>query len=94
MYQTTWTRIKAQTEEEVSLAMRAIIWLAHANRSLTITELQHALAVAETFDEEDIAQEELIISVSCGLIVVDERSRTVRLVRKSISFRADKDCQN
>jgi hypothetical protein len=85
LYESTWRRINAQTEDEVSLATKAIIWLTYAERSLSIRELQHALAVSNemgNFDEDDIAVEELIISVSCGLIVFDGQSRVVRLVRE------------
>ena len=87
LYRCTWRRIEAQTEDEVSLATTAIIWLTYAYQSLTVTELQHALAVSdnvEGFDEDDIVAEELIISVCCGLIVVDGESRIVRLVREYI----------
>jgi len=69
-YSSTWERIKAQSESAVALATRAIIWLTYANRPLKITELQHALAVqldAETFDDDDVAPEETIVSVCCGL---------------------------
>jgi len=85
LYGQTWERIEAQTEDEVSLAMKAVIWLTCAYRSLRVTELQHALAVSdevEGFDEDDIVAEELIVSVCCGLIVVDGESRIVRLVRE------------
>ena len=87
LYRHTWRRIEAQTEDEVSLATKAIIWLTYAYQSLTVTELQHALAVSddvEGFDEDDVVAEELIISVCCGLIVVDGESRIVRLVREYI----------
>jgi len=65
--------------------MRAITLLTYAYRSLTITELQHALVVQndeETFDDGDVVIEEVIISVCCGLIVVDQNSKIVRLVRE------------
>ena len=87
LYESTWGRIKAQSEEEVLLATSALVWLTYAYQSLTIEELQHALAVSddlERFDEDDVAAEELIVSVCCGLIVVDAQSRIVRLVREYI----------
>jgi hypothetical protein len=52
---------------------------------LKISELQHALAVqrgAETIDDDDVAAEETILSVCCGLIVVDTESQIVRFVRE------------
>jgi len=84
IYWSTLKRIEIQTKEDINLAMRAITLLTSAYRSLEITELQHALAVSndETFDGDDVVPEEVIISVCCGLIVVDEKSKVVRLVRK------------
>jgi hypothetical protein len=96
LYESTWGRIKAQTEEEVLLATSALVWLTYAYQSLTIEELQHALAVSddlERFDEDDIAMEELIVSVCCGLVVVDARSRIIRLVRE-YSYVYYEDCCN
>ncbi len=70
--------------EDISLAKRAITLLTYAYRSLRITELQHALAVSndEEFGDDDVVAEEVIVSVCCGLIVVDEESEFVRLVRE------------
>ena len=78
-------RIETQTNsEDVYLAMRAITLLTYAYRSLKITELLHALSVSkdEIFDGDDVVPEQVIISVCCGLIVVDEKSKEVRLVRE------------
>jgi hypothetical protein len=86
-YSSTWIRIKDQFERGFSLATRAIIWLVYACRPLKISELQHALAVqrdAESFDDDDVAAEETILSVCRGLIVVDRESQIVRFVRKYI----------
>ena len=85
IYSASWERIKAQPKPQALLAESAIIWLIHAYRSLTITELQHALAVpsdGEAFDVDDIADEDTIVSVSCGLITIERESRVVRLVRE------------
>jgi len=87
MYERTWKRIKDQTDDEVSLAERVIIWLTYAHWPLRVTELQHAVAVSDHgdgFDEGDVTSEELIVSVCCGLIMVDQQSRIVRLVRECI----------
>jgi len=86
IYRSTLKRIKTQTEEELSLAARAITLLTHAYRSLEITELQHALGVpyndTEIFNDGDVVKEAVIVSVCCGPIVVDKESKTVRLVRE------------
>jgi hypothetical protein len=54
--------------------------------------LQHALAVsddAETFDGDGVVVEQVIVSVCCGLIVVDKESKIVRLVRESTDLSVD-----
>ena len=78
----------AQSQKSVSLAKRAITWLTYMLRPLKMIELRHALAVqpnTATFDDGDVSTEETIISVCCGLIVVEGESQTVRLVREYIS---------
>jgi hypothetical protein len=87
VYLASWERIKGQAKEQALLAEAAIIWLTHAYRPLKITELQHALAIqcdGEDFDNDDVADEETIISVCCGLITIEKESRIVRLVRESL----------
>lgn len=54
-----------------------------AKRQLTISELQHALAVeqgAPELDKENIPQVEDMVSVCAGLVMVDEKSNFIRLV--------------
>ena len=88
MYSSTWERIVAQPQKSVSLAKRAITWLTYALRPLRIIELRHALAIqpnTATFDDDDVSAEETVVSVCCGLIVIEGESQTVRLVRKHIS---------
>jgi hypothetical protein len=91
LYECTFRRIETQAENKASLARKAIIWLIYAYRSLTITELQHALALSdetEKFDEDEVSPEKFIVSACCGLIVADKQSRTVRLVREYMTCRA------
>jgi hypothetical protein len=85
IYSSSWQRIKAQSKERVLLAERAILWLTYAYRPLKIAELQHALAVqCETFDDDDVAGEDMIVSVCCGLVIVDRESQIARLVREHV----------
>ena len=87
-YKCSFERVETQNEEMASLARKAILWLTYANRSLKMEELQDALAVSdgtEGFDDDDISPAKLIISVCHGLIMVDEESETVRLVREYIT---------
>ncbi|KAI5797332.1 ankyrin repeat-containing domain protein [Peziza echinospora] len=80
-------RIKTKPEKYLKLAKRVLMWIAYAKGPLTITELQHALAVpvnttSEEMDLEECALilQERIISSCAGLVVMDNESQVVRLV--------------
>ena len=88
-YDETMQRIEAQNQEDRELADKVLSWISYALRPLSITELQHALAVDEysTKTELDaLPDQEILISVCAGLVVVDDESNAVRLVRKWCLF--------
>jgi hypothetical protein len=64
------------------LLAEGVTWLTYAYRPLRITELQHVLQFGETFDNDEIADKETILSVCCGLVVTDRESQIVHLVRE------------
>ena len=69
--------------EEWELATRVLLWITCAMRPLTISELQHAMAVEvgdSELDEENIPQVEDIVSVCAGLVTIDKESGIIRLV--------------
>ena len=71
------SRIEHKIEEEATLARTVLAWITHAQRPLTLRELQHALSVEEGntyFDEDKIPDEYSIVSVCEGLISIDEES--------------------
>lgn len=75
MYNDVLERIQGQDTELASLAMNVLGWICHAKRSMQLLELQHALAVEpeDTFlDEDGLPEKDLIISVCCGLLSVQE----------------------
>jgi hypothetical protein len=83
-YDEAMERIAQQNEPDKALAKRVLSWVTHACRPLTVCELQHALAVVDSttaLDPENITDEEILTSVSAGLVAIDEE-RTIRLVRK------------
>ena len=79
MYEETLRRIEAQSEEDVAIAKKALLWVAHACRPLHMKELQQALAVQYdvgtlkigTFDREGIPTGRTILAACCGLILED-----------------------
>ncbi|KAF7118130.1 hypothetical protein CNMCM5793_007523 [Aspergillus hiratsukae] len=82
-YRATMKRIEEQTADRAQLAKRALAWLTCAARTLTLTELQHALAVVvgeSSFDEENLPDIEELISACAGLIAYNEENHIIRLV--------------
>lgn len=63
--------------------MKILSWITCAERPLTTSELQHALATKvgkSELDQGDLPHIGDMISVCSGLVTVDEESRTIRLV--------------
>ena len=72
IYGETFQRIHAQSLDEASLASKALHWVFNAFRPLSVSELQHALAVEigdRTLDEDNIPDVALLLSVCNGLLV-------------------------
>jgi hypothetical protein len=89
MYNETMKRVEGQNESSRKLAEHVFIWVIHAYRRLSLTELQHALAVSSDpemtkMDPSALVDETILISVCAGLVVVDKESDVVRLVRKLV----------
>jgi hypothetical protein len=84
-YNDAMERINQQSEERKKMAYHVLSWISYAFRSLSIVELQYALAMREDMtemDENDLDDEEYLISVCAGLVTVSEVSRQVGLVRE------------
>lgn len=87
VYAETWTRILDQHSRHVSLAKTILLWVINAQRSMTIEELQRAVAISpgnHTFEPARMVPEATILGICRGLIAVEEESRVVRLVRKHV----------
>lgn len=84
MYNLTMKRIEDQGEAKHSLALRALLWVTYAETYLTLERLRCALAISTQsgFDRDALSPESLILSCCCGLLVVDNSTKYVRLVRK------------
>jgi hypothetical protein len=84
-YDTVMERIKQQGQSDETLAKNVLLWVAQARRPLSVGELQHALAVLPGMKEmntDHVTDEDILISVCAGLVVIDEQQSIVRFVRK------------
>jgi len=84
-YDEAMERIERQNEDDKELAKQVFSWITYACRPLSVTELQHALAVTPektNMDPDDIIDIEILTSVCAGLVVIDEKRSIIRLVRK------------
>lgn len=82
-YNETVSRIERQGANASGLAKKTIGWVINAKRSLTIAELEHALAIeleTSEFDETNVTDAEQLTSYCCGLVLVDEQTTEVKLV--------------
>ncbi|KAH6879711.1 ankyrin repeat domain-containing protein 28 [Coprinopsis sp. MPI-PUGE-AT-0042] len=83
IYAKTWERIVAQAPKQSNLAKLVLLWITHADGEMTIDTLRRAVATCpETyaFEPKRMVPEALLLSVCCGLISVDEKTRLVRLI--------------
>ncbi|KAH6916361.1 ankyrin repeat-containing domain protein [Coprinopsis sp. MPI-PUGE-AT-0042] len=83
VYQRTWARISNGGRKHTSLAKAVLVWVLNASRSMTIEELQRAVATSpdnHKFEAGRLVPETTLLSLCGGLITVEEESRLVRLV--------------
>ncbi|KAH6909860.1 ankyrin repeat-containing domain protein, partial [Coprinopsis sp. MPI-PUGE-AT-0042] len=83
VYLQTWHRILEQRLSHVALAKATLVWVLNASRSMTIEELERAVATSpETFkfEPDRLAPGTTLIVFCCGLVTFEEESRLVRLV--------------
>lgn len=85
-YKQAMERIEGQPDDIRSLAKRTLTWITRAKRPLSITEIQHALAVRERmteFDPRDMPDVKALESACAGLVFADEKCSSKRLVYHS-----------
>jgi ankyrin repeat domain-containing protein 50 len=84
VYIQAWKRIVDQPSRNDLLAQRCITWVLYATRSLTVEELQHAVAtdpVTHSFEESRLVDKETLLASCQALLVIDDETSLVRLVR-------------
>ncbi|OJD10599.1 hypothetical protein AJ78_08434, partial [Emergomyces pasteurianus Ep9510] len=83
-YDEAMERIQQQPTKH--LGLQALLWIVYAVRPLQLQELQHAIAVDELeSDDQSVSEDHLtlpsiIINGCAGMVKIDEKSNTVRLV--------------
>ena len=84
-YDDALERINRQSKKRKYMAYRVLSWISYAFRPLSLTELQYALAIREgmtKMDDNDLDDEEFLISICVGLVTVSGESHQVGLVRE------------
>src|SRR5579862_632469 len=83
MYDKAMGRIIQQNQEGFELAKQVLSLISYAFRPLTITEIQHALAILPdsiSLDEEALPESDLLVSLCAGLVTIDQESNIIRFV--------------
>lgn len=82
-YEGAMKRITDQSESDYTLAQQVLTWLVYTMRPITGSELETALAVemGEThLDPDNVIAAIELLSLCAGLVTLDVKSKTVRLV--------------
>src|SRR5437588_10924008 len=86
-YNTTLDRIRQQGGSKSKLAMEVLMWVSHSERPLKPEELSHALGVelgVEEFNAHNVPSIRTMLDCTLGLVVIDEKASTVRLLHLTI----------
>ncbi|KAH6892787.1 hypothetical protein BKA70DRAFT_1536466 [Coprinopsis sp. MPI-PUGE-AT-0042] len=85
IYAKTWERILAQGPKQSTLAKLVLLWITHVDGEMTIDMLRRAVATCPktyAFETKRMVPEALLLTVCCGLVSVDEKTRLVRLIHE------------
>ncbi|EXJ57084.1 hypothetical protein A1O7_07428 [Cladophialophora yegresii CBS 114405] len=86
-FQSTIQRISNLSVTRRDLAFRILMWLSHARRPLSPSELQHAMALRledTDLDRDNFPSVRTLVDCCCGLVEVDHESSLIRLVHHSL----------
>lgn len=85
-YDSTMQRIQDQESDHKRIALKTLAWLTYAIRSMSLKELQHALAIEPgdtELDDDSVMDGHSITSLCAGLVTVDQGTNMVNLVHHS-----------
>jgi ankyrin repeat domain-containing protein 50 len=77
LYAETFRRIEAQPAERAAIALRVLSWLVYAKEPLDIEDMIYAVAddpENDWLDPSNLVDEALLVSVCCGLVLVEDYS--------------------
>ncbi|RYN82789.1 hypothetical protein AA0120_g9495 [Alternaria tenuissima] len=84
VYEELMIRIKLQNpKDHAELAIKVLGWIFYVVKPLTVTQVQHALAIEagdDYLDEDGIPDRDLLVSVCAGMVMINENSDTISLV--------------
>jgi len=85
-YTETLSRIQAQPRSGSKIGMEVLMWVSHAQRSLHVDELCHALGVEGSIDLDirNIPAMQTLLAWTMGLVTVENSSSTLRLVHYTL----------
>jgi hypothetical protein len=84
-YDNALARIYKQSEEQRTLVYQVLSWISYAFRPMSHVELQYAMAISKDMaeiDEDDLHDDEFLLSVCGGLVIIMEKHKQVALVCK------------
>lgn len=84
-YRQIWCRILEKGPHHVMAAKALLVWVLNASSPLTLEALEHAVTFSSgtyQFDRSRFVPGMLLISLCAGLLILDEESRLVQLVRE------------
>jgi hypothetical protein len=88
-YDNALARIDKQSEEQRTLAYQVLSWISYTFRPMCLVELQYAVAIDKdmtAISEDDLHDDEFLLSLCGGLVVIMEKHKQVALVRKCITL--------
>lgn len=83
IYDKAMDRIGSQDAQKSKRGRQVLSWIIYAVRPVTVSEIQHALAVEPEdtdLDEDALPDRDVLVSACAGLVTVDKESDIIRLV--------------
>jgi ankyrin repeat protein len=85
-YEDAITRIRDQPQKDRELGEMIVLWIAHAQRPLSLKDLQYALTLQEGDDEidpNDLIPGELLTSTCAGLVEIEDVSGRIQFTHST-----------